>query len=304
MISRRKLLIAAPALWLPRTKAARFLRGTVPTVSGLQFNLILDPSWSSAPASYVTALSQAIPLLQAAYPHANVTLNIHVGYQTYWASPSLPAISVPASSSIGIPVGIALSVPYATIRAAMVTTAAAVPGGTLSTIVSNTPAGSSLNSTSSFSLPSAAAKALGMFGLSGGPVSARDPTIVDGSFGVGSGWSSAKLVGVMLHEITHAMGRAQTYAPYVFTRFTSVGNRDFFSSNTLATYFAIDGGTTKLADNDWKSTGGSDGSDFLNLPDGSGVQDPLDCLSAFQQSGANQFLSTLDNQVMAGLGFQ
>lgn len=302
MISRRKLLIAAPALWLPRTKAARLLHGTAQ--GGLQFNLILDPSWSSAPASYVTALSQTIPLIQAAYPNTNVTINMHVGYQTYWVSPSIPAQPVGASTSIGINVGISTSVSYSSIRAAM----AALPfqSTTLSTLLTNTPSGSSLNSTSSFNLPSAAAKAIGLFGLSGGPVSARDPNIVDGSIGIGSGWATAKLIGVMLHEITHTFGRETSMAPFVFSRFLSVGSRDFFSSNTTATYFSIDGGNTTLATYDFKSPGGgADPSDFLNPPDGTASpQDPLDCFGAFQQNGANQFLSSLDNQVMNAMGFQ
>lgn len=279
------------------------IAGAVPT--GLQFNLILDPSWSSAPSTWQSgsvSINQAVALLSAAYPHVNATINLHVGYQTIWFSSGTPAFPVPANASQGSIISAPTSVPYATIRAAMA--GLSFQSTTLATLLSNTPAGSSLNGQSAFAVPSACCKALGLFGLTGGPVSANDPTIVDGSIGIGSGWADAKILGVFLHEISHAMGRIESYAPFVFSRFTGVGTRDFSSSSSTATYFSINGGTTDLADYDHAISGSPDPADFLNGSDGTGVQDPLDCFSAVQLSGANQFLSTLDNQLMNAMGFQ
>jgi hypothetical protein len=297
VISRRKIILAAPALILP-CKALAWRNGSSAIVSGLTFNLILDPSWSGAPSSYTTgstSINQAVSLLQAAYPHVNATINLHVGYGTQWLSAGIPANPVGAGQSVGNTIGNA-SIPYSNIRSAMA--GLSFQSTSLAAALSNLPTGGSLQSTSSFTVSSANCKALGLFGFSGGPTSSTD-SIIDGSIGMGSGWSSAKLLGVFLHEITHALGRDTLQAPFMFTRFTAPGTWDFSNSATNA-IFSLDGGNTTLANYDHPN----DFSDFLNFTDGTGVQDPLDCFSAFQETGANQFLSTLDNQLMNSMGWQ
>lgn len=277
----------------------RIASAYIPPGSGLVFNLIYDPSWSSAPASYQTgsvSVVQACSLLSAAFPHVNATINLHVGYGTYWLSAGLPAQPIGASSSIGNVLGVGGPVAYSTLRSQLA--GLSFQSASLAALLANTPAGASLNSVNSFNVPSAVCKAIGLFGLSGGPTSATD-TIVDGSIGMGSGWADAKLLGVFLHELTHAMGRIPAIAPSSWSRFTSVGNRQL-GTGTSGCYFSLDGGTTQLA----TYGNNSDVGDFLNLPDGTGVQDPLDCFGESQETGAYQFLTSLDLQLMNSMGFQ
>jgi hypothetical protein len=129
--------------------------------------------------------------------------------------------------------------------------------------VDSLPAGPSLDGDSGFRIASAEAKALGV-------LSATDPSI-DGFVGFATDVPTSSLVGVALHEITHAMGRVPaeqaslefSTTPTVLSlvRYTSSGAHDFdgTSTPTPASYFSIDGGTTTLAN--FGQT--SDPSDFL-----------------------------------------
>ena len=88
-------------------------------------------------------------------------------------------------------------------------------------------------------------------------------TGIDGAIGIGSGVPTADLVGVIFHEITHAMGREVGTGPFDLARYTSAGNHLFSSGATApAAYFSIDGGVTKLA-NDGQT---SDSSTFSTAP--------------------------------------
>src|SRR5438105_4249806 len=107
------------------------------------------------------------------------------------------------------------------------------------------------------------------------------------------------LVGVALHELTHAVGRIP-YGPqpdiFDLFRFTSVGTRLFSGSDTApAAYFSVDGGYTKLADYGRNS----DPSDFLN----SGVQGPNDPFNEYYTYNTSQGLTTVDKQQLDALGF-
>lgn len=293
-LSRRNLLLAAPALLIGQKAKAWPVHGAQ-AASGLRFNLILDPSWTTtpgAPADYVSSLSSAVSLLQAAYTHLNLTINCHIGYTTQWLSAGLPAVSVAPSTSQGTILAAPL-ISYPTIRSALA--GLSFQSASLTALLANTPAGASLNGTSSFSVSSSSCKTLGLFGFSGGPTSANDP-IIDGSIGIGSGWSTAKQIGVFLHEFHHMLAAEQGFAPFVFSRFTGVGTRDFTTSTGVTCWFSLDNGTTHLADYDTSS----DPADFSNT----GIQGSLDCFNAQQANGANQFLSTVDNQLMNSMGFQ
>lgn len=253
--------------------------------TGLVFNFVYDSNWSGAPASYQTALNSAAAALSAAFPNTNATLNIEVGFGQLENT-----LAVGANSSVGIVTSSAF-LSYSTIRAAMVTNNKTTA---MNTLLTNTPAGSTLNGTGSFFVNTACQKVLGLNGLS-----PTDPGL-DGAIGIGSGWSTGELVGMLLHELTHTMGRVQQNAPFVFSRFTAVGTRDF-NNNTANTYFSLDGGSTHVANYD----GSSDVSDFLNssVQDGnsSATWDPLD---AFQGSQSIQSLTTADLEIMNTLGFQ
>src|SRR5207248_3597818 len=117
-------------------------------------------------------------------------------------------------------------------------------------------AGSSIQGQASLAVWNAQLKLWGLMG-------ANDLTTDDGSATFATDIDPNLLVGVALHELTHAMGRVPYgSAPDIFDlfRFTSAGTRLFSSANTApAAYFSIDGGNTKLAD--YGRT--SDPSDFL-----------------------------------------
>src|SRR5205085_5522331 len=109
------------------------------------------------------------------------------------------------------------------------------------------------------------------------------------------------LVGVALHELTHAMGRVPYGAPYGsqpdildLFRFTSAGTRLINGASTApAAYFSADGGNTKLADYGQNS----DPSDFLN----SGVQRSTDPFNEYYGGGTIQGLTAADKAQLDAL---
>jgi serralysin len=132
-----------------------------------------------------------------------------------------------------------------------------------------------------------------------GVLGANDTTTDDGSATFATDINPNLLVGVALHELTHAMGRVP-YGPAPdildLFRFTSPGVHLFSGADTApAAYFSLDGGNTKLAD--YGKT--SDPSDFLN----SGVQGPNDPFNEFYNGGTIQALSAADKAQLDALGF-
>ena len=141
---------------------------------------------------------------------------------------------------------------------------------------------------SGFYVPSAVEKALGMI--------SPTASAIDGAVGIGTGIPTADLVGVALHEFTHAFGREPGAGTFDLGRYTSAGNHLFSSGSTApAAYFSIDGGVTKLADYGQNS----DPSDFLN----SGVQGSTDPFNEFYSGSTSQALSTVDKELLDALGF-
>src|SRR5262249_40601366 len=123
--------------------------------------------------------------------------------------------------------------------------------------------------------------------------------IDDGSATFATDINPNLLVGVALHELTHALGR-DPYGPqpdiFDLFRFTSTGNRLFSGGATApAAYFSLNGGGTKIADYGQNS----DPSDFLN----SGVQGPNDPFNEFYNGATSQQLTAIDLQQMDVLGF-
>jgi hypothetical protein len=154
------------------------------------------------------------------------------------------------------------------------------------------PTGSSVQGQSYVAVWNAQLKLWGFLG-------ANDTTTDDGSATFATDINPNLLVGVALHELTHAMGRVP-YGPqpdvFDLFRFTSVGTRLFAGGNTApAAYFSTDGGHTKIAD--FGQT--SDPSDFLN----SGVQGPNDPFNEFYDGSTIQGLTAADKQILDALGF-
>jgi hypothetical protein len=178
-------------------------------------------------------------------------------------------------------------VSYSSVRSYLVNNA--TPGdATFSAL----PGGSSIQGQSNIAVWNAQLKLWGLMG-------ANDTTTDDGSATFASDIDPSLLVGVALHELTHAVGRIP-YGPqpdvFDLFRFTSVGTRLFSGGDTApAAYFSVNGGTTKLADYGRNS----DPSDFLN----SGVQGPNDPFNEFYTYNTSQGLTTVDKEQLDALGF-
>ena len=176
---------------------------------------------------------------------------------------------------------------YSTVRADLINNATA-GDATFNAL----PSGSSIQGQSSVAVWNAQLKLWGVLG-------ANDTTTADGSATFATDINSSLLVGVALHELTHAMGRVPYgSAPDIMDlfRFSSAGVRMFNGASTApAAYFSTDGGNTKLADYGQNS----DPADFLN----SGVQGPNDPFNEYYGGGTLQSLTTADKQQLDALGF-
>ncbi len=128
-------------------------------------------------------------------------------------------------------------------------------------------------------------------------------TAADGNASFATDINSSLLVGVALHELTHAIGRVPYGQPdgpqpdiFDFYRFTNPGTL-LITDNMPASsaYFSLNGGATKIADFGVSS----DPSDFLN----SGVQGGNDPFNEFYSSSTLQTLTPIDKEMLDALGF-
>ncbi|HYR65296.1 MAG TPA: NF038122 family metalloprotease, partial [Reyranella sp.] len=192
------------------------------TSGGIIFNLTFD---SAAPSSFRAGILQAASILTAALSD-QITVNLDIHYSGFGGGAFAGPVSAP-------------------FRSLSSTTAALKSHASLGdTIFNALPTGSSVQGQSLVPVWNAEQKALGFL--------SANATGSDGSATFAKDISSNLLVGVALHELTHAMGRVP-YGPqpgiFDLFRFTSPGTRLFLNSNTApAAYFSIDGGVTKLAD--------------------------------------------------------
>jgi len=247
------------------------------TSGGITINLIFDAAAMAAPASFRAGIQQAASMLTASISD-QITVNLKIDY------------SNTGGGAAGGPDG-GLYEPYSTVRADLINNA--TPGDTAFNAL---PTGSTFQGQSNVAVWNAQLKLWGILG-------ANDTTTDDGSATFATDINPNLLVGVALHELTHAMGRVPYGPPYDaspdifdFYRFTSAGNRLIQGSATApAAYFSLDGGVTKLAD--YGQT--SDSSDFLN----SGVQGSSDPFNEFYSGGTIQSLTSVDLAQLDALGF-
>ena len=247
----------------------------------MSLNLVLDYESSAlaAPQSFRDAMQAAANILDAAI-YNNITVTIRVGYGDWNNNQDTGITTGAEAGSLN-----GLTVSYAALRTALATHETSTVD---QTFVSSLPSTSSVNGVSNFFVPSAAAKALGLLS----PTSSS----VDGAVGIGTQIPAGLLVGVALHEFTHAMGREPGVGPFDLFRYTSVGNHLFtLGSTAVPAYFSIDGGNTKLADfGQW-----SDASDFLTT----GVQGSNDPFDEFYNSHTIQNLTNVDKELLDVMGF-
>ncbi|MGX4803486.1 NF038122 family metalloprotease [Bradyrhizobium guangdongense] len=249
--------------------------GSVMSVSsgGITINLVLDAAAQAAPTSFKNGLQQAIAILAA-----NITDKITVNIKIDYSGTGGGAAAGPDSGSYEN---------YSWVRSELINNASAGDA-----TFNSLPIGSTIQGQTNVAVWNAQLKLWGAIG-------ANDTTTDDASANFSTDINSNLLVGVALHELTHALGRVPYgSAPDVFDfyRFTSPGVRLFSGAQTApAAYFSLDGGNTKLADYGQSS----DPSDFLN----SGVQGPTDPFNEYYTSGTSQALSSVDKAQLNALGF-
>jgi 20S proteasome alpha/beta subunit len=243
------------------------------TSGGLTFNLIFDAAAMAAPASFRQGIQQAAAILSGAISD-KITVNLKIDYSGTGGG----AAAGPDNGQF---------VSYSTVKADLINNE--TPGDTSFNAL---PAGTSIQGQSNVAVWNAQLK---LFGL----LSPNDTTTDDGSATFATDINPNLLVGVALHELTHALGRVP-YGPqpdiFDFYRFTSAGTRLFLNGATApASYFSEDGGVTKLAD----LGRNSDSSDFLN----SGIQGPNDAFNEFYTGSTIQGLTSIDKVMLDALGF-
>src|SRR6266481_4830795 len=247
--------------------------GVAVTSGGITINLLFDAAAMAAPASFRAGIQQAAAILAATISD-KITVDLIIDYS-----------GTGGGAAAGPDHGVYVS--YSSVRSYLINNA--TPGdATFSAL----PGGSSIQGQSNVAVWNAQLKLWGL-------MAANDTTSDDGSATFATDIDPNLLVGVALHELTHAWGRIP-YGPqpdiFDLFRFTSPGTRLFQNGSTApASYFSLDGGVTKLADFGQRS----DPSDFLN----SGVQGPNDPFDEFYSGGTSQALTNVDLALLHSLGF-
>src|SRR3954452_14086041 len=266
-----------PALTSEAAEALGAQSGPISVISmtdgGITINLLFDAAAMAAPASFRAGIQQAASLLTAAISD-HITVNIKIDYS-----------GTGGGAAAGPDNGLFES--YSTVRADLINNATSGD-----TTFNALPGGSSVQGQTNVAVWNAQLKLWGILG-------ANDTTTDDGSATFATDINPNLLVGVALHELTHAMGRVP-YGPqpdiFDLFRFTASGTRLFQGGATApAAYFSLDGGNAKVAD--YGRT--SDPSDFLNT----GVQGAADPFNEFYNGGTSQQLTPADLKQLDALGF-
>jgi serralysin len=153
---------------------------------GITINLLFDSAAMAAPASFRAGIQQAASILTAAISD-KITVNVNIDYS-----------GTGGGAAAGPDNG--LYETYSSVRANLINNA--TPGDT---IFNTLPGGSSFQGQSSVAVWNAQLKLFGLLG-------ANDTSTDDGSATFATDINSNLLVGVALHELTHAMGRVP-YGP-------------------------------------------------------------------------------------------
>jgi hypothetical protein len=265
---------------------------SVASTTGFTINLKYDAA-ASAPgaASFRAGIQQAANLLMA-----SITDKITVNLIIHYSGTGGGAFASPDASVFDT---------YSQVRAFLINNA--TPGDHTFDAL---PGGSSIQGQTQVRVWNAQEKLFGQ-------LSANDTTTDDGSATFATDINPNLLVGVALHELTHALGRVPNGPqPDIFDlfRFTSPGNRFFdgyipppnaAGPPAGASFFSLDGGNTRLADyGEW-----SDPSDFLNpanstnLPSPHSNLTPNDPFNEQYGSGTLQQLTAVDLKQLDALGF-
>ena len=188
-------------------------------------NLELDAAAQAAPAAVKAIWQQAATIIGSMFTD-NITINLSVDYSGTGGG----ADAGPASGQ---------SESYSSVYSLLKNSAS--PGDSSFT---GLPLPSSANAPTSIVVWDAQLKAMGLLTANGAGI--------DGDVHFDTDISQNLLLGVALHEFTHAMGRVPDGTPDIMEldRFSSVGNRVYDGGVPAAeaSYFSLNGGATKWAD--------------------------------------------------------
>ncbi len=255
------------------TKMGAAANVAVVNSGGITFDLIFDAAAMAAPQSFRDGITKAASMLSSVITD-KITVNLNIDYS-----------GTGGGAAAGPDSGIYQS--YSSVRAKLL--AGAAPGDTTFNAL---PAGTSIQGQTNVAVWNAQEKLFGLLG-------ANDTTTDDGSAYFAKDINPNLLVGVALHELTHALGRVPFgAAPDIMDlfRYTAPGVRLFAGgASAPAAYFSLDGGVTKLADFGQNS----DPSDFLN----SGIQGGNDPFNEYYTGSTTQALSNVDLTLIHALGF-
>ena len=178
-------ILATPALTSEAVLSSGAQSGPTSVVAmtsgGITINLLFDAAAMAAPASFRAGIQQAASILTATISD-KITVNIKIDYS-----------GTGGGAAAGPDNGLYES--YSTVRADLINNA--TPGDTTFNAL---PSGSSIQGQSNVAVWNAQLKLWGLLG-------ANDTTTDDGSATFATDINSNLLVGVALHELTHAMGR-------------------------------------------------------------------------------------------------
>ena len=257
----------------PKSTASTAGSTVVVNSGGMTFDLNFDAAAMAAPQSFRDGIAKAASMLSSVITD-HITVNLKIDYSGTGGG----AAAGPDSGYM---------VDYATVHSKL-----AAVAGAGDNVFNALPNGSTIQGQSSVAVWNAQMKALGL-------MSANDTSTDDGAAYFATDINSNLLVGVALHELTHALGRIPYGSqPDIFDmyRFTSNGTRLFQGgASAPAAYFSVDGGATKLGDFGQKS----DASDFLN----SGVQGGTDPFDEYYTGSTTQALTNTDLTLLHALGF-
>jgi hypothetical protein len=244
-------------------------------------NLIFDPTSAAfAPASFFEGMEKAALILDQAI-YNPITVNIVVEYDGAFGQGDN------TDGNILTPVPVPYSLLYPTL---WLNDTNSVDGLPLAT---------TLDGREFFTVGTAQAKAFGWI--------PGNLAIPDGFVDIGKEWTGNGLIDAATHELTHAMGRLDSYGSLITAldlfRYNSNTGQHVFDTGTPATpaYFSMDGGNTHLAD--FGIT--SDPGDFLK----DGMQDSgLPLPDPFDETGQTDtglgYLTNADLQIMDAIGFR
>ncbi|GLH81972.1 hypothetical protein SSBR45G_68810 [Bradyrhizobium sp. SSBR45G] len=241
---------------------------------GLTFNLTFDAAGAAAPESFRAGVEQAAAILSSAITD-QATVNLSIEYNG-------------TGGGAGANVSNGVMANYTSLKNDLQDHAAA--GDTVFDNLSNK---ATVQGHSQVFVANAQAKVLGL-------IDPNNTTTEDGFAIFNTDIPTQSLVGVALHELSHALGRVPSPGNldiFDLSDFTRPGHNLINNSISSAppAYFSLDGGVTKIAD--YGQT--SDPADFLNT----GIQGANDPLNEFYNPTTSQTLSPIDLVVLEALGY-